>query len=227
MTALRGLQTLLICLIILPVLVYSNHFSQETFATAATEDLDPGGNSGDNENNNDSGQGGSDDSGDSEAESGGLAEGEGTRGLAEGDGRDDEDTSGGLAVGEVPPPEPRIFPHSSTSDLDEGTEGPAGDDDNDGKFRHNAEDIAMELSSLSQEEIREYPITDLSDNDIILVFGFLNPGNLTKVLLNIPQEDLADIRDRLTPVTFTESLSKLSGVDRSHVSNRLVFTTIN
>ena len=86
----------------------------------------------------------------------------------------------------------------------------------------------MELSSLSQEEIREYPITDLSDNDIILVFGFLNPGNLTKVLLNIPQEDLADIRDRLTPVTFTESLNRISEVDRSQVANRLVFaTTVN
>ena len=86
----------------------------------------------------------------------------------------------------------------------------------------------MELSSLSAEEIREYPITDLSDNDIILVFGFLNPGNLTKVLLNIPQEDLADIRDRLTPVTFTESLSRISVVDRSQVENRLVFaTTVN
>ena len=127
MTALRGLLILLICLIILPVLVYSNHFSQETFATSNTEDLDSGGNGGDKENNNDPGQEGSDNSIVPGTSAGGdLAKGEvkaereddgdSAGDLAGADGSDSAETSGGLAVGEVPPPEPRTFLHSSTSD---------------------------------------------------------------------------------------------------------------
>jgi hypothetical protein len=213
MTAPLGLLILLICLIILPVLIFSNHFSQETFATSNTEDHDSEG-EGDESNNDpapddfegavDSGGGNTGDHAGQGVNSDDLA-GD-SNDLADGG---ELDSSGGFAG---------AVDGSDSRDLD----------DDDDRFRHNAEEIAMELSSLPPEEIRVYPITDLSDNDIVLVFGFLNPGNLTKVLLNIPQEDLADIRDRLTPVTFTESLSRISEVDRSQVANRLVFaTTVN
>jgi Mg/Co/Ni transporter MgtE len=73
------------------------------------------------------------------------------------------------------------------------------------RFRHNAEEIATELTSLNPEEIREYPITDLSDKDMTLVFKFLAPEDLAKVLLNIHQEDLVEVQDRLTPTDFGES----------------------
>ena len=72
------------------------------------------------------------------------------------------------------------------------------------RFRHNAEEIATELTSLNPEEIREYPITDLSDKDMTLVFKFLAPEDLAKVLLNIYQ-GLVEVQDRLTPTDFGKS----------------------
>ena len=93
------------------------------------------------------------------------------------------------------------------------------------RFRHNAEDIASELASLTPQEIREYPITDLSDKDIKLVMQFLNPAGLTKVLLYIPQQDLITIEHRLTHHDFDEYLNRLSESDRIQVESRLVSTS--
>jgi hypothetical protein len=106
--------------------------------------------------------------------------------------------------------------------MSEHGSGANGSPDGQATFRHNAEDIAMELSGLTSEEIKQYPITDLSNSDIILVLGFLDPGNLTRILLYIPQEDLIKLQQRLTPLTFDESLSRLSGLDRRQVEDRLV-----
>jgi hypothetical protein len=93
------------------------------------------------------------------------------------------------------------------------------------KFRHNAQDIAAELSNLTPQEISEYPITDLSNNDIIMVMGFLEPGDLTRVLLHIPQADLASIEHRISPHTFNEFINRLSELDKNQVEARLLSTT--
>jgi Mg/Co/Ni transporter MgtE len=85
----------------------------------------------------------------------------------------------------------------------------------------------MELNSLTPAEIRTYPLNDLSNNDIRLVLGFLSPSDLTKVLLNIPQENLLHIRDALTPVTFDQMINKLSETDKTKVENRLSSVSIN
>jgi hypothetical protein len=101
----------------------------------------------------------------------------------------------------------------------------AQDNKDDHQFRHNAEDIASELRSLTPQEITKYPITDLSNKDIKLVLQFLDPVDLTKVLLYIPQEDLIKIKHRLNPITFDESLNRLSDEDRTQVEERLISTS--
>jgi hypothetical protein len=154
--------------------------------------------------------------GGSEVESGGLA--------------DRPDLASPLNPPDMAAPAPAAgLPGGESSSLNWDSESEGGDSESEGgdgdRFRHNAQEIATEIASLSPEEIREYPITDLSDQDIILVFRFLNPDNLVKVLLNIPQENLVEIKERLTPADFGEPLSRISGADRTQVANRLLLTS--
>jgi hypothetical protein len=114
----------------------------------------------------------------------------------------------------------------SSSMLNRGSGADRNPDDHDqATFRHNAQDIAMELSGLTPQEIKQYPITDLSNDDIMLVFRFLDPPDLTKVLLHIPQQDLITIEHRLTHHDFDEYLNRLAESDRIHVEGRLASTS--
>jgi hypothetical protein len=92
--------------------------------------------------------------------------------------------------------------------------------DND-KFHLNSEDIASELSSLTPLQLREYPITDLSDNDLMLALSFLAPADLGKVLTNIPVQDLVVVKERLGESKFNEFLSMVSISDREVLENIL------
>jgi hypothetical protein len=85
----------------------------------------------------------------------------------------------------------------------------------------NTEKIAMELTELTPSEVSQYPITNLSEEDIKLAFISLNPLNLAKVLLNIPQEDLMEVKNKLTPSTFNQTLNRLLVADRTQVEVRL------
>jgi hypothetical protein len=89
------------------------------------------------------------------------------------------------------------------------------------KFHLNSEDIALELSSLTPLQIGEYPITDLSDNDLMLALSFLAPADLGKVLKNIPVQDLVVLKERLGETKFNEFLSKVSITDREVLENAL------
>ena len=102
---------------------------------------------------------------------------------------------------------------------DLGTEH--GSDSEADKFHLNSEDIALELSSLTPLQIGEYPITDLSDNDLTLALSFLAPADLGKVLTNIPVQDLVVVKERLGESKFNEFLSKVSVSDREVLKNIL------
>jgi hypothetical protein len=86
-------------------------------------------------------------------------------------------------------------------------------------------EIAMELTELTPSGVSQYPITNLSAEDIKLAFGSLNPLNLAKVLLNIPQEDLIEVKNKLTPSTFNLTLNRLLEANRTQVEDRLSSTS--
>jgi hypothetical protein len=136
-----------------------------------------------------------------------------------------KDTSGpAVRVDNQAPPSGSVGlvpPESLTNNpADTSSHGSSSDDDH--KFEHNAQDIATELSGLTPQEISEYPITDLSDKDIKMVFGFMDPSHLTKVLLYLPQQDLIKIQHRLSHHSFNETLNRLSDFDRKKVEGRLI-----
>ena len=79
----------------------------------------------------------------------------------------------------------------------------------------NVKKIAMELTKLTPTEISHYPITNLSPQDIKSVFELLNPSNIVKVMLNIPQTDLVEIvENKLGITTFNQTLSRLPDANR-------------
>jgi hypothetical protein len=110
-------------------------------------------------------------------------------------------------------------PEEPSEPQDFGSTSESGEDGQ--RFPLNAGRIAEELISLSPLEIRQFPITDLSAEDLGLVFSYLNPSNLAKVLLNIPVEDLSIVKDMLPPATFEETINRLPVENRTLVENRL------
>jgi hypothetical protein len=93
-------------------------------------------------------------------------------------------------------------------------EGPGG-------FPSKSVDIAMELTSLSPAELLDYPITDLSANEITSAFKLLNPFNLAKVLLSINQKELVQIQNVMPSSNFNEIMDRLIYENRTQVQARL------
>jgi hypothetical protein len=205
----------IVYLIIASVLSFNYQFLHEVLAQAAPNDLGPGGNKGGDGQHLSS----------SEGASQGAKSDEGVKKPHYYNHHvHPSDLTDGASTD---PPKPTALPDIASPGafpkLNHDTKADNKHDSH--KFRHNAEDIAMELSSLTPQEIKEYPITDLSNKDIILVLGFLEPADLTKVLLYIPQQDLITIEHRLVHHDFNEYLNRLSESDRIQVESRLVSTS--
>jgi len=80
--------------------------------------------------------------------------------------------------------------------------------------------IAKDLSNLSPTDIKDYDLKDLSTDEMKSVLCMLTPGNLTKVLTNIPVEDLLYLMDKLTPQTFLNILRILPAENSTQIINR-------
>src|SRR5206468_8122173 len=90
-----------------------------------------------------------------------------------------------------------------------------------GNFNPSAALIARDLSTIPPVDIKEYGVTDISTEDLLMVLSLLDPGNLTKVLLNIPSEDLDTVREKISPKAFDNILDKLPEREKTDINNRL------
>ena len=113
-----------------------------------------------------------------------------------------------------PPALDRVAPDV---DIDDGPDL-ASDDS---QLSNNAKLIALELTTITPAEVSQYPIANLSREEIVSVLELLNPQVLAKVLLNIPQEDLETIQFMLTQSEFNQTLNRLVDEDRTQVEDRL------
>jgi hypothetical protein len=146
------------------------------------------------------------------------------------DGADEEDLAAGPEAGggagapdlPQPAPAPDLGVNNTTA-----TPGGLGPDIAGDRFRHNTQGIAEELSRLNSTEISIYPINELSANDLRSIFRFLSPANLAKVLLNIQQEDLTNIKNMFSSSEFNGYLNILPEGNRTQVTNRLNLTANN
>ena len=69
----------------------------------------------------------------------------------------------------------------------------------------NPELAAKELSSYNQSEIADYPLQELSFDDILATFNLVSDETLEKVLINIKPENLQVIFDKI-PSFYHESI---------------------
>lgn len=88
-------------------------------------------------------------------------------------------------------------------------------------YQSNACNIAKDLISLSPDSIREYGLNVYDGKVIEQTLKLLDPGNLTKVLQNIPLEDLIQIRNKVTPGIFNSTLSVLPEPQEIQILNKL------
>ena len=80
--------------------------------------------------------------------------------------------------------------------------------------------IAKDLGNLSPNEIKDYDLKDLSAEEMKSVLCMLTSGNLTKVLMNIPVEDLLFVRGKLTSQIFLNILQMLPAKNGTQIMNR-------
>jgi hypothetical protein len=88
-------------------------------------------------------------------------------------------------------------------------------------YESTACDIVHDLISLPAAQIRDYGLGDQSDFVIKQTLNNLDSGNLTKVLQNIPPEELSMIRDKLTPQTFNTTLLRVPEPQRGQIVDKL------
>ena len=80
--------------------------------------------------------------------------------------------------------------------------------------------IAKDLTGLKPEEIKVYGLSDYPSSVIQNALMFLNPGNLTKVLLNLPPNELIQIREGIAPQVFNNTLSLVPEPQRTELLNK-------
>ena len=80
--------------------------------------------------------------------------------------------------------------------------------------------MAKELSDLNPKEIEIYGLSDYPRFVIQQALVFLNSGNLTKVLLNLPPDELMRIKSDLGPVNFNHILSLVLEPNRTEILNK-------
>ena len=88
-------------------------------------------------------------------------------------------------------------------------------------FISNAQIIATELIGLNETEIKDYPLADLPREEIKFVFDELNSGNLSKVLLNMEDNDIKNIYDKFTPTVFNKIIDRISESDKIQIQKRV------
>jgi hypothetical protein len=88
-------------------------------------------------------------------------------------------------------------------------------------FESNAQNIAEELGEWNETEIRDYPLTDLPIEEIKAVFMILDSGNITKVLLNIPVNDIQEIQNKLSEDEFNNILNRVSIENQTQIKERI------
>ena len=88
-----------------------------------------------------------------------------------------------------------------------------------GKGELTSDLVAKELSSLSLEEIVDYPLHELSSDDIERTLMLLSDGDLNRVLYNIHPDSLQMIFLKISPSIKGSILERLDPATQAHVSS--------
>lgn len=79
--------------------------------------------------------------------------------------------------------------------------------------------VAEEMSSLNPEEIANYPLHELSSDDIVTTLNLLSDQSLEKVLGSIKSDNLKIIFDKIGPEMHQSILSRLNPELKNQILN--------
>ena len=81
--------------------------------------------------------------------------------------------------------------------------------------------VAEQLKKLNGSQIADFGLADYGNEVIKRALNLLDAGNLTKVLRNLPKEDLMAIENGLSPEVLNSIINKTAATDRLNISARL------
>jgi hypothetical protein len=81
--------------------------------------------------------------------------------------------------------------------------------------------VEKELTNLSEDQIKEYPLRNVPIDELVIVLNNLSVQDLEKTLLNIPAEDLQEIFGKLSDDKLQSILNKVPIETRSDILNRI------
>ena len=89
------------------------------------------------------------------------------------------------------------------------------------QFKSTVNMIAEDLKNIKENEIEDYPLISLKNEELRLIFKSLDPNTLTKVLMNIPASDIQKIQEKISLAEYNKILNKISEIDRNQINSRL------
>jgi Mg/Co/Ni transporter MgtE len=81
----------------------------------------------------------------------------------------------------------------------------------------NPELVARDLISLNSSQFAEYPLEELSSDDILATFNLISDETLDKALTNIKPENLKTIFDKILPLDYESIFERLSPETQKYV----------
>lgn len=80
--------------------------------------------------------------------------------------------------------------------------------------------VVQQLNSLKPDKVKDYGLIDYPPDVIKIALLHLDRGNLTKVLLNLPEDELFQLREKLSHEVFNSTLGIIPEPQRSEIINR-------
>ena len=79
--------------------------------------------------------------------------------------------------------------------------------------------VVKELNNLSSEQIVEYPLQELSSDDLLTTFKLLSDETLEKVLTNIKPDNLKIIFDKILPFNYESILKRVNQQTQKYIQD--------
>ena len=68
------------------------------------------------------------------------------------------------------------------------------------------------MKNIGENEVKDYPLVSLKDEELKLIFNLLDLTTLTKVLMNIPPSDIQKIQEKITLPEYNKIVNRISSI---------------
>ena len=109
-----------------------------------------------------------------------------------------------------------VSPTADAEDFVESTPMPPPPEDflylSSPQFQSTVYIIAEDLKNIGENEVKDYPLVSLKDEELKLIFNLLDPTTLTNVLMNITPSDIQKIQEKIILSEYNKIVNKISSI---------------